>query len=97
MLPGKNPPNVFTISFVPGVFATDYICVASSELFFNICFARFLANFSFLQLVFTRSPWGTGIKKGLPGVASLLFFLCSGMAFTSRMKVSGYATTNYFL
>jgi hypothetical protein len=76
MLPGKNPPNVFTISFVPGVFATDYICVASSELFFNICFARFLANFSFLQLVFTRSPWGTGIKKGLPGVASLLI-LCA--------------------
>jgi len=63
MLPGKNPPNVFTISFMPGVFATDYICVASSMLFFNICFARFFANFSFLQLVFTPTLGEQALKK----------------------------------
>jgi hypothetical protein len=72
----KNPPNVFIISFEPGVFILGYILCRSFGVIFNTYFASVLANFPFPQFIFTPSPLGRGIKKGLPGVASLLI-LCA--------------------
>jgi hypothetical protein len=60
----------------PGSSFRVIFCVAPSELFFKAYFASVLAKFPSLQLFFTPSLLGKGIKKGLPGVASLLI-LCA--------------------
>jgi hypothetical protein len=76
VLHGKKSGRRFHHFFCARDLNSKLCCVAPSELFFKAYFASVLAKFPSLQLFFTPSLLGKGIKKGLPGVASLLI-LCA--------------------
>ena len=72
-------------------------CIAPSELFLMLTLQAFLQN-SHLYNLFLLPPFQKqALKKACREWQAFKFFVCSGMAFTSRMKESGYATTKYFL